>query len=70
MKAEAHQSLHLRAEPTLEDVDDLCHEVAESALALTVTAQGSRCTNKVTFGLAVQVWLLASVLLTLFIYRV
>ena len=33
--------------------------------ALTVTIQVSRYRNKVNFGLAVQVWLLASVLLTL-----
>ena len=38
------------------------------ALALTVLFQVSRYRNKVNFGLAVQVWLSTSVLLTL--YRV
>ena len=36
------------------------------ALALAVTFCGSRYRNKVNFGLAVQVWLLTSVLLTLY----
>ena len=38
----------------------------ESVKALTVTFSGSRYRNKVNFGLAVQIWLLTSVLLTLY----
>ena len=41
--------------------------VTESVIALAVTFSVRRYRNKVNFGLAVQVWLLTSVLLTLYI---